>query len=614
MCGLAGLIGGDGALAATRLDQALAHRGPDGSGRRFFHIDATLSPATADGGITLVHRRLAILDPGPLSAQPMGSTDGRHWLIFNGEIYNYRRLRASLEEQGERFASSGDSEVLLRLLARDGVATLDRLEGMFAFAWLDRYERRLVLARDHLGIKPLYYVNSRGRLTFASDIPALLSLPWIARTADPSGISDFLAHGLTDHRGGTCFSAIAQVPSGHLLSIPVDQPDRAELRRWWQVQPRAELDPIASLATALATAVATHLQADRPIGIALSGGIDSSAILALARRSAGPQATVRAVGYQADDALLGEKRWMSLAAKAAGADLQAVTISPNELVADLDDLVRCQGEPFGSSSIYAQYRVMRTAAGCGLPVMLGGQGADELFAGYPIQQAARAAELLQAGNLTGARRLLAGVPGLRWRNVAGQLFGGWRRACGLPPRLPAWFRPCRLSGPESDPFAEVAGRDLLRRRMRESLFRTNLPMLLRYEDRNAMRWGVENRVPFLHRPLVELALGLPPDLLVARDGLSKAGLRQALSGTVPAEILDRRDKIGFATPEAAWMRHLAPWVEKVINNAGSVPAFLDLAGFREYWQLVVAGRRPYTPACWRTLNLLRWADLASVTW
>lgn len=615
MCGLAGMIGPGGKEAAWILDNALAHRGPDGAGRCFFRLDESLSPAPDDGDITLVHRRLAILDIRPCAAQPMASVDGRHWLVYNGEIYNYRELRRRLEVLGERFSSSGDSEVLLRLLAREGEAAIHHLEGMFAFAWLDRSERRLVLARDHLGIKPLYFAQSGQQLAFASEIPALLALPWLSRAADEASVADYLAHGLTDHRPGTCFSAISQVPSGQFLDIPIDQPDGAMQHRWWYPpQLTATGTEACDLTASLTVAVSSHLQADRPVGVALSGGIDSSAIISLARRSMGPEPRIHAIGYQADDSHIGEAHWMELAAHAARADLHAVSIAPDDVVGDLDDLVRCQGEPFGSSSIYAQYRVMRSAANANLPVMLSGQGADELFAGYPILVAARAVELLLCGDPIGAQRLVAGMPGLRWRNVIGQLFRGWRRACGLPCILPPWFNPRLMQQLPPDPFIEQPGRDLLRRRMREALLHTNLPMLLRYEDRNSMRWGIESRVPFLHRPLIESVLNLPSNQLIASDGLSKVALRRALHGIVPDAILSRRDKIGFATPESSWLRQLAPWVDAVITNAGRTPAFLDLDAFRDHWHLVVAGRRPYTPACWRTLNLLRWTDLASVIW
>lgn len=609
MCGIAGVIGADAVGGAARLGQAVAHRGPDGSGLQAFALEAGL-PLRPAGGIALVHRRLAILDPRAVAAQPMATPDGRHWLVYNGEIYNFRELRDSLERNGERFATNGDSEVLLRLLARDGISALDRLEGMWAFAWLDRQERRLVLARDHLGIKPLYVAEAPGRFAFASEIPALLSLPWVGRSADPIGVADYLIHSLTDHRPGTCLSDIRQVPGGHLLTVPVDDPGHASSQRWYFLPPPPRSThnaPAADeLAEALARSVSSHLLSDRLIGTALSGGLDSSAVVSLARRALGPGGMVEAVGYCADDPLLGEERWMEMAATAANARLHRIRIDEQDLAADLDDLVRCQGEPFGSTSIHAQYRVMRAAAGHGLSVMLGGQGADELFAGYSLHLATRAAELLLQGDVVGAMRVVAGSPGLHWRSVAGQLLGS-----KLPPRLPPWIRGGAL-GPGSAPFREPLGPDLLRRRLREALLSTNLPMLLRYEDRNAMRWGIENRVPFLHRPLVELATRFPAASLVARDGRSKAVLREALRGIIPNAILLRRDKIGFAAPEAKWMVRLSAWVERTIAEAGSRPAFLDLEAFRRHWRLVADGSRPYTPACWRTLNLLRWADLGSI--
>ncbi len=299
---------------------------------------------------------------------------------------------------------------------------------------------------------------------------------------------------------------------------------------------------------------------------------------------------------------------MELAAAAAGAQLHQITMRAEELPEDIDDVIRCQGEPFGSTSIWAQYRVMRSAAEAGLPVMLGGQGADELFAGYPEFQAAHAAGLLLAGHPLAANQRRRGA-GVTWRNVAGQILRG---RDGLSTRLPSWISTRRL-GRVEDPYASP-GRNLLGTRLRESLLRTNLPMLLRYEDRNAMRWGVENRVPFLHRPLVELALGLPSSSHIDNQGAGKAVLREALHGTVPGSILARRDKIGFATPEAAWLRELTPWVGRVISDSGTCPPFLDHDAFAAHWRQVTIGARPYDRSCWRTINLLRWADLAGVRW
>lgn len=605
MCGIAGVIAEGARGQARQLGAALAHRGPDGDGLATWDLDAGITPG--GDSIAIIHRRLAIIDLGKASAQPMTTADGGHCLSYNGELWNHIALRDRLVETGERFASRGDGEVLLRMLALHGVAALPMLDGMFAFAWLDRTERRLVLARDHLGIKPLYYACSGGRFAFASEIAALLVLPWVGRGHDPAAIATYLAHGITDHGASTCFAAVRQVPAGHLLTVAVDRPADVMLHRWWPAQGTPGGNA-GSVATALATSVALHMQADRPLGIALSGGIDSSAIAVLAAQARSGGSRMRAIGYRASDPRIDEGRWMELAAASAGVQLDQITMRAQELPEDLDDVIRCQGEPFGSTSIWAQYRVMRSAAEAGLPVMLGGQGADELFAGYPEFQAAYAAGLLMAGHPYSANRLRHGA-GITWRNIAGQMLRG--RKC-IATRLPPWIATRRLVRVE-DPYASP-GRDLLGMRLRESLLRTNLPMLLRYEDRNAMRWGIENRVPFLHRPLVELALGLASSSHIDNNGAGKAVLREALRGTVPGPILARRDKIGFATPEAAWLGDLAPWVGRVISESGSCPPFLDRDAFTAHWRNVASGARPYDRSCWRTINLLRWADLAGVSW
>ena len=615
MCGIAGLIA-DAAepSSAAGFDAALAHRGPDGQASVWFRRDCGVSPAAA-GEILLYHRRLSILDPDPRSAQPMSTADGRHWVVFNGEIYNFRELRAELECDGP-FRTTGDSEVLLRLLARDGVKCLPRLRGMFAFAWLDRTTRQMTLVRDQLGIKPLYLASSAGRFAFASEIAALRSLPWVGGTSDPEGIADFMNHGLTDHRSGTCLRDVRQLRGGELMQVSIDAPDKADPLRWWTPPPRerrpADLPAVASeLRKALEISVARHLVSDRPVGITLSGGIDSSGILGLARYSVGRKSTIHAVGYCASSPGLSEERWMADAAAHSAATLEKVHIAPRQLAEDIDALIRCQGEPFGSTSIHAQFSVMRAASRLGFPVMLGGQGADELFAGYRMFQSAHAADLFASGRLVAAARCASAAQGL-WRGMVGQLIGPlrMRSRSASPPR---WIRPERM-GPDTNPYCSPAHASRLVTRLAESLQSTSLPMLLRYEDRNAMHWGIENRVPFLDPDVVHLACSMPTDLLIDHVGMTKAVLRKALHGAVPGPILARRDKIGFATPESDQLLSLSSWVDETIRHSVNPPPFLDLDAFLVHWGDVKAGKRPYDGRIWRSICLLRWADLTGVSW
>ena len=618
MCGIAGIVGPAEPHQLAALGAGIAHRGPDGAGFRSFGGSALVPGPVAAGRCHLVHTRLAILDLRPAADQPMATPDGRHWLIFNGEIYNHRELRRQLETDGERFATTSDTEVLLRLLARHGRAALSHLTGMFAFAWLDTRAGTLLLARDQLGIKPLYVARSGTRWGFASETTPLLALPWVSRAVDPVGINDYLVHGLTDHRDGTCWRDIQQVPAGTWLEIPLAEPTVPRHGRYWTLPGRtadtAQRAAPDALRQLLEDSVARHLDADVPVGITLSGGIDSSAILLCARKAAGAHVPVHAVSYCAADPAIAEERWVRLAAAAADARVHRLEITPGELRGDLDDLIRTQGEPFGSSSIYAQYRVMGRARAAGLTVMLGGQGADELFAGYRSAQTVRIVSAWAAGDPHTAWHLTRTLPPGIWRSVLGLAL---RRSGVHSPSwgLPRWIGAGWETGPTGNqPVDGHLSHPDLATHLRSGLLHLSLPMLLRYEDRNAMRWGVENRVPFVHLPVVTWAQALQDADLVAADGTSKDILRRAFRGIVPDAILDRSDKIGFATPEKAWLDALAEWAHDLLKQHGSSLPGIDLDRFIAAWEEVRSGRRRFDGRYWRTLNLLRWCDLFNARW
>jgi asparagine synthase (glutamine-hydrolysing) len=329
----------------------------------------------------------------------------------------------------------------------------------------------------------------------------------------------------------------------------------------------------------------------------------------------------------ADDPALSEERWVRTAGGRAGATLHTVRAKPEELTTDLDRLIRLQDEPFGSTSIYAQYRVFRLAREAGIKVMLDGQGADELLGGYRPYLAARLASLVRGERWTEAVRFLtraARLPGTG--GVRGVLFQTGGLLC--PPRLerlarrlagkdmmPAWLNGSWFAarGVAARSEARPRRRRVLHEQLRCALAETSLPMLLRYEDRNSMAHSIESRVPFLTPALAEFVLRLPEPYLIAPDGTSKHVFRRAMRGIVPDEVLDRRDKIGFATPERGWMVRLRPWVEQVLASdaARHIPALVGPA-MRHEWQAVLRGRRPFDFRIWRWVNLIRWAELLQV--
>jgi asparagine synthase (glutamine-hydrolysing) len=604
----------------------LHHRGPDDQGVLRFAGGQVWRGRTWEDGeaeAVLLHWRLSILDLTESGWQPMTYGDGRYYLIFNGEIYNYLELRPELEALGHRFISQSDTEVLLAAYAQWGVQALQRLVGMFAFAILDTAERKLFLARDFFGIKPLYYTLATGGFAFASEIPPLLDLPGVSRRTNPQRLFQYIRHGLTDHGGETLFADILQLPSAHYLEISLDNPRAAQPVRYWDVDlsQRADLsfdEAAARVRDLFLENIRLHLRSDVPVGAALSGGIDSSAVVASMRYVQGQNLDIHTFSYIADDPAISEERWVDILGKAAGVTAHKVHPQADELVADLDALIAAQGEPFGGTSIYAQYRVFRLAREAGIKVMLDGQGADELLGGYRSYVAARLASLLRQGKLGEARRLLSTpLPDVRWQGLLYQaadfllptrLQAPLRRWIGKD-LMPAWANAAWFDARGVTPRSlnYTQGAEMLRSLLYRALTETSLPPLLRYEDHNSMAFSIESRVPFLTPALVNFVSSLPQSYIVGPDGTSKRVFRQAMRGIVPDAILDRRDKIGFQTPENRWLTTLRPWVERALKSetAASIPA-LDLPAVERDWNAVVQRRRPFDARVWRWVNLIEW--------
>lgn len=637
MCGITGIWRTDGrpadAGALARATQTIAHRGPDDFG--FGSVDSfgvlhrsrdagALPPAS----LLLGHRRLSILDLSTAGWQPMATPDGKHVIIFNGEIYNYLELGQELEREGVVFQSHGDTEVLLHALARWGKAALPRLIGMFAFAHVDVARRRIFLARDPFGIKPLYLSSRDGTVAFASEMKALLEMPHVRRTINADRLHAFLRSGLTDVSSDTLFADIAQLAPGHFVDVAIDRNEPVTPVRYWRVDlSRAYegtfADAAATLRELFLDEVRLHLRSDVPVGAALSGGVDSSAIVA-AMRHVEPALELHTFTFVADDPAISEEHWANAAGAVAGAVMHRVTPSAADLVEDLDLLIASQDEPFGSTSIYAQYRVCRLARDAGIKVMLDGQGADEMLGGYPYFMAGRLGALVRRGRLLEAQRFYGRarrMPSVNTRtllaNTGDVLFPAslrpmvktllqTKRAMANDWVNEAWFVE---RGIQPAPLPRQRTQSLLREQLAFSL-EFGLPTLLRHEDRNSMVHSIESRVPFLTPRLAEFLFSLPDDFVISRDGESKSIFRAAMRGIVPDLILDRRDKIGFQTPEQQWLATLRPWVETVLGSEAAhvVPAFNHAQVMTE-WRRIADGRQAFDRRIWRSINLVRWVEL-----
>ncbi|MEP6763217.1 MAG: asparagine synthase (glutamine-hydrolyzing) [Gemmatimonadaceae bacterium] len=639
MCGIAGIVlPSNGTVTAAELSsisQAIHHRGPDDVGflgwRRGTAAIRSRSSEDAGGGqVGFVHRRLSILDLSPLGWQPMCSKDGRWQIVFNGEIYNYIELREELQRAGDVFESHSDTEVMLAALVRWGEAAIGRLVGMFAFALLDTIEGKLLLARDPFGIKPLFWTQRRGGIAFASELKGLLVLDGISREADATQLYDYLAFGETDYDDRTFLKDVHQLEGGHLLRIRVGEQVHVEQPvAYWQLKTDTEVDlsfpeAVAAVRASFIRNVELHLRSDVPVGAALSGGIDSSSIVGC-MRFLEPKLDLHAFSYYAEDERLNESRWIEQVTKVTGARGHVVRLAGETLISTLEKVMKAQDEPFTTTSIAAQYLVFQSAANAGVRVMLDGQGADEMLGGYStfygpvVAQLVRSGRLLTAGSLW--RSLAAGSQNDRSqvsryvaktfipRAMKRQLSGFGDRA-GAPFWMDAnWFAQRGVTGAHRPRIGDPFLRGQLARALTGSL-----RQLLRYEDRNSMAHSVESRVPFLTPDFANLVLSLPAEYVVDARGTRKAVFREAMRGLVPDEILDRRDKLGFQTPEADLLASVAPWsAERLKRPTGA--EFAPVLSAHRAAAIDGLARSRAAPASlplWRWLSTLEWMQSSGV--
>jgi asparagine synthase (glutamine-hydrolysing) len=595
MCGIAGAVGNPplDVDVLTRMAETMAHRGPDDQ-----HV-------WADETCGLAFRRLAVIDLDPRSTQPL-HLEPLH-LAFNGEIYNYRELREDLRALGHRFHTEGDGEVLLHAWREWDESALDRINGMFAIAVWDERRQRLTLVSDPFGEKPLYYRERAGRLIFGSDIRAILCAERGPTSANDPVIARFLAFGTMPEPHESFFSGIRRLPAAHVLQW---EAGKATVRRYWRPQrvevPARYEDAVAVLREILTDSIRLRLRSDVPVGTSLSGGIDSSAIVALSADLAGDHRrhafTASFPDYDHD-----EWAYADAVGNAAGVvEHHRVEPTVDGLFADLEALVRDQEEPFGSTAIYAQWCVFRAAREAGVTVLLDGQGADELFGGYPglVEDALRSRAIVGL-----ARGVAGGGPERRAlrrtleRTRAGRTI---LRILGRRDGSPYVHR--GLSDiPNTPPAAAWTDRSdgRLRRELLVEAFVSSLPPLLRFADRDSMAHSREVRLPFLDRRIAEFALSLPVAFLY-RDGMTKRILRDAVRGAVPDMVLDRRDKLAFQPPQSSWLdtsRWRTRIGEELLSGAAAESGLLDrdaIAGEARtgHW------RDPN--AIWRALSVELW--------
>jgi asparagine synthase (glutamine-hydrolysing) len=657
MCGIFGIFSGYGeqpSLAScVRSLTRLRHRGPDDEGYLLVNTRTGYSLSccghetfkdlklpyvedyhSCDFDLLMGHRRLSIIDLSPAGHQPLSNEEETVWITYNGEIYNYAELRGVLTSRGHTFRSNTDTEIIVHAYEEWGTGCVHQFNGMWAFAIWDQRRESLFCARDRFGIKPFYYCFQGGTFVFASEIKAILEAGLTEREPNYGIIYDYLAGGLVDHHEETFFAGVKRLAAGHALHFQRNTKG-PEIYPYYdlpfnKINGLSDREYASRFSALLKDSVRLRLAADVPVGSCLSGGLDSSSIVCLTRElikemeedchwKGLPQRvfSARYPGSRHDEGI-----YLTEVLKKTGAEASFTYPAGENLPAGLQQLVTQQEEPFGSTSIYAQWEVFKVAAASGIKVVLDGQGGDEILAGYHRYFHSFFADLIKS---------------LRWMEFLSEITAYINQphtpSAGLTllgsafrfiPRGPAamlkrllpghslWinrafaenFKGRILSGPGVE---STKKRSLLDHELFKSLRFSDLPSCLRYEDKNSMAHSIEARLPFLDYRLVEFTLATPRNQKISQ-GITKRILRNAMKGVVPEVILQRRDKIGFSTPEDIWFRtSLKEFITGVIESVSfRQRPFFDIQKVRCHYSAHLQGRKNFSAVIWRWVNLEIW--------
>ena len=612
MCGLVVYLGEDieaGREFAIRGNRLLAHRGPDHDS------------IYAGTQVVMGHRRLAIVDLSSAASQPMSSPDGRWVIVYNGEVYNHLDLRTRLCK-GWKFRSHSDTESVLAALALRGPGALEEMVGMWSFALWDAFERKLLVSRDRYGQKPLYWrLAADGSVRFASEIRPLLDENERPALFGPA-IAEYLSTGNYGHLGErTFFRDVFTFPAGHWAKVCARE-RVVEPQRYWRfpIADKSDRRPYddsvrREFRTALEEAVTSQLMSDVPVGATLSGGLDSSAVVGAIASGAGarpiPVFTAQVPGSRFDESRYVravEEKWPGRLI------VHRVPLEETRISEVIGEAIRTQEEPFGDPSIIAHGFLMDAAKKAGVPVILGGQGGDELLFGYTHMGHALVASGLRNGE---ARWALAQSRALRLdrktllRIGLSALSQRFERSLRERSRLRrrAWLAPSLRNGVFS-PLPRLAALSDMNSVWTETVERVALPHLTHYDDRSGMARSIEGRMPFLDHRLAKVVGSLGEDAFLD-DGLQKRILRESCKDLIPDSVLKRRDKIGFFTPLREMLVDEIEWVRRVVTD--DLAQSLDLYDLETVKSHVdsLANKRPFPQSAhyvWRALSVRVWAE------
>ncbi len=649
MCGIAGIYDRTERVpfpVIKSLTDELRHRGPDDEGFLSYSpdsrtLDASRARARQDANLYLGHRRLSILDLSARGHQPMSRAGELLWIIHNGEIYNYRELRKELQGRGHAFQSQTDTEVLLAAYEEWGPECLERLDGMWAFVILDLRKNILFGSRDRFGVKPFYYYRDPERFAFASEIKALLRLPFLKREINDQAAFDFLVFGLTGASEASLFKGILELFPSHAFSLDLASNslrtwkyyELAINERWDGYDVSKAADYTRRTRQLLIESVSSHLQSDVKVGTCLSGGLDSSTIVCITNQllekehptQIGDRQCVFTACYP-ESSGVDEQFWAARVAQATRTSWFRSFIRPQEIERNIEDIVYTQDIPFASTSgVIPQYFLMRSVRDAGVKVLLDGQGGDELFAGYRGAYLSFFSEIARSLSLGALRREISSIGN---SPITPQFLTSSLAKLYLPRLVPRSILEVLLKRQKRGfPYLD---QDFLRKNHEQIsvyqhrridklnlslslvLSRSDFRYLLRYEDRNSMRYSIEARSPFADsRRLIEYVFGVPGHYKI-HHGWSKSLLRQAMLGILPEEIRWRKDKLGFPTPENYWLKSLREPIGSAFD--GQADGYLDIQKIGANLDSII--NHPlhvnYNPFLWRAFIFRIWRRVFQV--
>ena len=643
MCGITGIYCANHERVNLRdlesMTDILQHRGPNDKG---FLLAKTMTAKVLQSpkigllksfleknrpDLGMGHQRLSIIDLSDAGHQPMCNEDESIWIVYNGEIYNYLEIRRELEPLGHHFKSQTDTEVIIHAYEEWGTDCLNHFNGMWAFAILDLKKKRFFCSRDRAGVKPFYYIFDGAQFCFASEVKAFLQIGNFSIEPNEQIVADYLFSGLLDHTHETFFKNIYQLRPGEYLLF---EDKKLTIRSYWDIETNEihfsrDDDYAERFYELLKDSIRLRLRTDVPIGSCLSGGLDSSSIVCLANQLMfnGQNIDPKLVGERQktfsscfENPAYDERKFIEIVIRRTGVEKNYVFPNPEDLFTDLNRLIWHQDEPFGSTSIYAQWRVMGLAKERGVIVLLDGQGGDELLAGYLPSFYFLFSQLLKRAEIW---HLIKEI--YRFRKNQQHLPNQFAIKI-LAAILPTWIKPLAhkwLRG--STEWAEEGFQEKYFRRFPRpvkfdndlnnylyQIFRyTTLPGLLHYEDRNSMAYSIETRLPFLDYRLVEFVFGLPLDQKIT-GGMTKVVLRKAMKDILPEEVRNRRDKMGFVTPEDIWFRTIMKnQIQGIISSKSFAErGYFDVNKVKKAFDEHCKGKVNISSTIWRWVNLELW--------